>query len=456
MMPLSDVWGEAELEAPQTQSSPLLPHARRRGRKSHAMPQVEILHRRLKRCQAQARRTANLLASSTSYTHQVSEQAFGRQSATRYAHAHRFVSRTSSFEGAVEGEAGGLRVVRDIDRAKQLAKLRFAGAANHLLAQERAIARFLEEGSAHVVQVVIMDDVSTWLRQQTEPIDMGGTEAGELREAEAAEAGGPEGGLSSSKRHKWTVSQMMNIIVHLFARRRNAELQHCQLTSPGIVLPQANWSTMYDRLLGWMVWSAREGIGAEKLSPSPEERAKLQDLVKRIPRRCTIFTKDALRTNLCIVGAEQAALRRASDAGNQKMHLLLSVTCAHHQAALAKKPALLSLPGLCSALVRLCRLLQGDALCRRFKQAARLIVSKSFKRICCMALPQASGKWLARNRFYLNNAQADLPEGVGMKIADFWNNDHDSHEWVHWCLPGCCPNDNASLELSLNSECCLI
>lgn len=67
---------------------------------------------------------------------------------------------------------------------------------------------------------------------------------------------------------------------------------------------------------------------------------------------------DSLPTNLAVAALEQESF--ASDPGT----LLISSFCCHHQSVLAKKPIILSFPGLASgALVRVMKYINSHAAC---------------------------------------------------------------------------------------------
>eukprot|EP00969_Alexandrium_andersonii_P280330 12393443-Alexandrium_andersonii.AAC.1 len=55
-----------------------------------------------------------------------------------------------------------------------------------------------------------------------------------------------------------------------------------------------------------------------------------------------LITKDALSTNACHVGEEQAALLAEIAAGRGRQ-AMLHINCSHHQAALVTRPPTLAL-----------------------------------------------------------------------------------------------------------------
>ena len=119
---------------------------------------------------------------------------------------------------------------------------------------------------------------------------------------------------------------------------------------PGQCLPKANAATVHRCLQRWSVWSAHGGC-SDFLGGS-----KLEEALKRIDLVIILCVSDAHPSNDCINALEESRLLQglSSLGDEQQIIARLPALCVQHQASLAKRPALLSIPGLCSGLVRMC------------------------------------------------------------------------------------------------------
>ena len=118
---------------------------------------------------------------------------------------------------------------------------------------------------------------------------------------------------------------------------------------PGQVLPAANAATIADRLRRWSCFCSTGS--AEKLGGH-----RLSEAARPLALQVHVHVTDALVVNTCIHAMEEHAFqdRRSSNDEDARYVARLTNYCQHHQAALAKKPSLLLIPGLCSGLVRMC------------------------------------------------------------------------------------------------------
>ena len=122
--------------------------------------------------------------------------------------------------------------------------------------------------------------------------------------------------------------------------------------SPGQCLPKANAATVYRALQRWAVWSPNhtcsEFLGGQQLA----------SIIGKIPLIVQVCVSDAHPSNDCINALEEQRMlldsQGADEADCQKqIAARLPALCLQHQASLAKRPSLLSIPGLCSSLVRM-------------------------------------------------------------------------------------------------------
>lgn len=114
----------------------------------------------------------------------------------------------------------------------------------------------------------------------------------------------------------------------------------------------------------------------------------------------------------------------------------LYMWCVHHQACLAKKPALLGIPSLCSSLVRQCHTFRSSTFRQDFYNAVHAFL-RSVQRVEVLSLPN-DGDWLERNKQLLGMCSEDLSQEDTEAILQMFNNDWTRSEVKHYCLPGCC------------------
>ena len=129
------------------------------------------------------------------------------------------------------------------------------------------------------------------------------------------------------------------------------------------------------------------------------------------------------------------------------------MNCLSHQCALAKKPALLSINGLCSALVRFTRSMRSSKFQDLFNQGLDYI-SNCVNRKVVLEIPDACKQWqsMQSNVCRLMGHILDFNEDyihriVGMFNSN-WAEDFQSEgEWVHWCA-GCCTDRSETVAKS--------
>lgn len=156
---------------------------------------------------------------------------------------------------------------------------------------------------------------------------------------------------------------LRSIFLHAF----DARLPKVCLHAPGQILPRANTATVTDRMRKWACWSS---VGASQFLGGTE----LEVAFTSVPLRVHVMITDALTANNAMNALEEVAfgcLQREQWRPQAQYHARLTQFCVHHQAALAKRPALLSIPALCSGLVRMCAL---PANHQHFGVAASLVI----------------------------------------------------------------------------------
>ena len=121
----------------------------------------------------------------------------------------------------------------------------------------------------------------------------------------------------------------------------------------------------------------------------------------------------------------------------------------HHQAALALKPGLLSVPGLCSGMVRMTRAMRATKFQALFSEGLDAL-SLSVDRRVVESLPHVVQLVQARQRYLMEILSQDLSQqDREFLLATFngcWEDAVDSNgKWVHWCA-GCCPNKDSCVE----------
>ena len=116
---------------------------------------------------------------------------------------------------------------------------------------------------------------------------------------------------------------------------------------------------------------------------------------------------DALPANRCCIAKEALdwSIKRLAKDRNACSAAELSIDCLHHQASLAKKPGILSLPGLASGLVRMGRAMRTT----KFQQNMNICsdyMAKKGKRVQVIRLPT-----------FVEDARARNAEAMGFPCA---------------------------------------
>ena len=143
--------------------------------------------------------------------------------------------------------------------------------------------------------------------------------------------------------------------------------------------------------------------------------------------------------------------------------MLLFTFCCHHQACLAKKPAILSATGVASGagiswqglldvisfpapvpppgLVRLAHAAQSSLFRERLHAGIKLLAKRT-ERCTVASLRQTVADGVEENRRKLSICASDLSEAEQEEILSMlnhnWNEQIGDGRLRHWCVPGCC------------------
>ena len=224
--------------------------------------------------------------------------------------------------------------------------------------------------------------------------------------------------------------------------RGDSQLECCQIHSPSVVLPEANWRTVWDR------WQRRtlitgEGVGSQLAGLGPSRDA-LVAAVDSCDWQILIACKDALQLNQCIIAEEERAMARVRSLTSiqpaPKLITIFDLNCTSHAACLAGKPAYLAFEGLPDALVRLAHLLESGRAVRTFEGVLDRLVEKNFRWREVFELPQQAAQWRSNaNKIFQPSLVAmDLTQTDVDDILRHDNGDPASNLFWHYCRVGVC------------------
>ncbi|CAK9011713.1 HMG box domain-containing protein [Durusdinium trenchii] len=135
---------------------------------------------------------------------------------------------------------------------------------------------------------------------------------------------------------------------------------------------------------------------------------------------------------------------------NARSTFHIGFSCLHHSACLSKKPALLSVDGVCSNFVRLTRAMKSTRFQERFSTAVDTLANKLVRRTVPCVPPMVQ-EWLDEFQNFRSMALAGIPRGDQSVCLQIFNNIwfqdgvvNDcsfAHTWCHWCGPGCCSDE---------------
>ena len=211
-----------------------------------------------------------------------------------------------------------------------------------------------------------------------------------------------------------------------------------QLHAPCQLLPRANWCTVNSRMRRWSVFCS-EGCG---------EQFGGQELWSefcKVKYKLIVCCADALGTNHVVQASEQVSWesKRKDGCPQAATTFQIESDCMAHQACLAKKPGLLAIEGLCSAVVRFTRAMRSSKYQNNFNQTLDRLAAVVDRR-CVAELPPNVRQWREQHKILcemLGHTLAHDESNIAY-IIDMFNGDwsvtyESSGEWIHFCH-GCC------------------
>lgn len=235
----------------------------------------------------------------------------------------------------------------------------------------------------------------------------------------------------------WTVA--------LGRTRDRAGIDMVRIHSPSQVLPKANGATILSRMRRWGLYTSSPSGSADAFGG--EETYKC---FSQIPLKMVIMVTDALPTNHMVHAMSLHDWHRKCREGdfNAATTLHIMHTCLHHAACLAKKPGLLSVPNLCSNMVRLTRAMKSGKFQDNFDKALNAIAQGMDRRVVC-ELPGYVVKWWEEEgdtvRVALEGLKQESQDLILSVFNDPWRFDHRTWprgKFVHWCSTGCCASSS--------------
>ncbi|CAE7471490.1 unnamed protein product, partial [Symbiodinium microadriaticum] len=245
------------------------------------------------------------------------------------------------------------------------------------------------------------------------------------------------------------VQSLLGLLQHLIIRtdgEPDGVGTIAQVHAPCQLLPRANSFTILDRLRRWSLYAS---IGCAE----PYGGRGLWDLFATVPLKLIVHCGDALPANHVVQAAEHIEWHEKRLAGdrNAATTLQTELNCLHHQAALALKPGLLSIPNLCSAMVRMTRAMRATKFQSLFQEGLEKIAQNVDRRLVGV-LPASVAALQDNHRSLLDILGLDLKSEEKELILTMFNSSWDDDfaergngQWVHWCC-GCCPNRLACID----------
>ena len=409
--------------------------ARRRGRRLGHLASAETRLRQSRgrvRCLAkQARQDANELAQSVSMPLAVhaASVTFG---GTAMGSA---VVAGEAGTGHVESSARGMKM--DQRKCRDLAVL------SHMNSQALGLSAFVARANVCLFSVNIMDDASMWVRRPPEQAENAARRgldniAKRLRER-GKNQHKPVLNLCESLH---TVSLKMAPQAEAPAPGLSYELRCATVVSPAIVLPEQNATTIRDR---WRLWSCNHVLGTGARVDT-RLLGPLHQAVWQAPWRTIIVVRDNLFTNDVIIGLEERELAclRASEAAQNNVPTLLSISCAAHSAVLTMRPLMKSelFAGMDTFLVRLGHSLESGRLHGKYVDALAKLAKRRFRFIPVRAFSEETVQNMRKNESFLRTTRParDLSRQDEADIIASLNGDWEDTEHVtHVCCLGQCP-----------------
>ena len=158
-----------------------------------------------------------------------------------------------------------------------------------------------------------------------------------------------------------------------------------------------------------------------------------------------------MQVNVVQAAAEQKSWLQQSAANDPvaKKVVQIDVFCAHHQASLARKPSILAMDGLATALVRMTHSQHTTKFQNRLEifmdrvagNVERRVVGQipasvaNFSRINAKTLSLCTTGWTAKEQ-----------ELVLSTFNGDWSEPMDGFSIMHWCTPTCCQTNGECID----------
>ena len=207
------------------------------------------------------------------------------------------------------------------------------------------------------------------------------------------------------------------------------------LTTPAVVLPQANFGTILDRLRRWTTMS-----GSARPGGNIDPGGVINEAVgKDLGCRLVVLMRDAVGVNGCIESVIAAASRESH--GTPRAYAVLGLVCLAHQCVLSMRPVLEDLPGVVSNMTRLGHLFSSARFCERFLEKVEVLANE-VRVVETHVLPAEATQWRESARQVLEKTRSaqDLDLDAENYILDVLNDDWSRAgrgEMRHFCLHGC-------------------
>ena len=218
------------------------------------------------------------------------------------------------------------------------------GVVSHVRAQARAIPA-LFNGRQLGIYSCVMDDANMWV-QPPKP---------ELRKVIRI---GMDGKKKVRIRGRNRCLPALSLVQHAFAAAPDGKLAGSSITSPSQSMPKQNWKTVHDCFAKWAL-NSKGNVGS---SLDPSSSGQAQAAVDAVLHFVSLFTKDGLQMNECLVREEQdGSSNRVPPGGSRSV---LDVTCFSHKACLCTRSAYREgiVGKLRTALLRLGHLMQSGEI----------------------------------------------------------------------------------------------
>ncbi|CAE7719587.1 unnamed protein product, partial [Symbiodinium sp. CCMP2456] len=281
---------------------------------------------------------------------------------------------------------------------------------------------------------VVSDDTNVWVNNPSQ-------------KREIVENGRIADSVKKNKGMK-RVQSLLGMLQHLILRRSDGtgtgSQAVAQIHAPCQLLPRANSWTILHRMRRWSLYSSvgcAPQLGGESL----------WNVFATVPLKLVLHCGDALPANHVCQAAEHVRWHQRRNEGdiNASTTLQTECNCLHHQTALALKPGLLSVDGLCSGMVRMTRAMRATKFQSLFQEGLD-ILAQSVERRVVQQLPSGIQQIQAKQQGLLGILGHELSEDERKLILSTFNSSWDdevetSGKWVHWCN-GCCgtPQDCVS------------